>query len=199
MIAHLRGTVAHRDADAVVVDVGGVGYLVHVPASADVPARGQEVELRTTMVVREDSMTLYGFSDPAAQQLFDLLLSASGVGPKLAIAVLSTHRPSVVRQALAAQDIDLLVSVPGIGKKSASKLVLELRDKVGGLDAPDIVLPAGPAASTGAPDAVNDTREALLQLGYGPGEVAATLAAVDLDGDSSTLLRRALQALGSRA
>lgn len=198
MIAHLRGTVAERAAGHVVVDVHGVGYLVHVPASTDVPPRGQDVELRTTMVVREDAMTLYGFTDAAAQQLFDLLLSASGVGPKLALAVLSTHRPSTVRTAIAAGDVDLLVSVPGIGKKSAQKLVLELRDKVGGLDAPDIVLPSGPGgngASTGG-DAVADTRDALLQLGYGPSEVAVTLADLDLDGDASTLLRRALQAIG---
>ncbi len=198
MIAHVRGTVAHREAASVIVDVNGVGYLVHVPSSADVPARGQEVELRTTMVVREDSMTLYGFTDHAAQQLFDLLLGTSGVGPKLALAVLSTHRPSVVRQALASSDVDLLCAVPGIGKKSAQKLVLELKDKVGGLDAPDIVLPAGTShGANGAPSAVTDTRDALLQLGYGPAEVAATLADLDLDGDTSTLLRRALRAIGT--
>jgi Holliday junction resolvasome RuvABC DNA-binding subunit len=98
MIAHLRGTVAHREAASVIVDVHGVGYLVHVPGSADIPARGQEVELRTAMVVREDSMTLYGFTDAAAQQLFELLLGTSGVGPKLALAILSTHRPTVIRQ-----------------------------------------------------------------------------------------------------
>lgn len=200
MIAHVRGTVAHRDPDSVVVDVAGVGYLVHVPATAEVPPRGQEVELATAMVVREDSMTLYGFTDPAARQLFELLMGASGVGPKLALAVLSTHRPATVRQALAGGDVDLLVSVPGIGRKSASRLVLELRDKVGGLEGPDLVVPTGAVASSnGAPDAVADTREALLQLGYGPSEVAATLAAIDRDGDASTLLRRALRALAGSA
>lgn len=200
MIAHVRGTVAHRDPDSIVVDVAGVGYLVHVPATADVPPRGQEVELATAMVVREDSMTLYGFTDPAARQLFELLMGASGVGPKLALAVLSTHRPTTVRQALAGGDVDLLVSVPGIGRKSASRLVLELRDKVGGLEGPDVVVPAGTVASpNGAPDAVADTREALLQLGYGPSEVAATLAAIDREGDASTLLRRALRALAGSA
>lgn len=198
MIGHLRGTVAHRDLDHVVLDVNGVGYRLHVPATADVPARGQEVELSTSLVVREDAMTLYGFSDPAARQLFELLMGASGVGPKLALAVLSTHRPSVVRQALATEDVDLLVTVPGIGKKSASRLVLELRDKVGGLDGPDVVLPTGPSvAADGLPDAVGDTREALQQLGYGPSEIAGVLARIDRDGDSSTLLRRALQALAA--
>lgn len=199
MIAHLRGIVAERGSEHVVVDVHGIGYRVTVPSTTDVPARGQDVELRTSMVVREDSMTLYGFSDPAAQQLFELLLSASGVGPKLAMAILSTHRPSTVRTAIAAADLDLLVAVPGIGKKSAQKLVLELKDKVGGLDAPDIDLADGRGNGRGPADddAVADTREALLQLGYGPSEVAVTLAGLDLDGDASTILRRALQAIGS--
>lgn len=198
MISHLRGIVADRGSDHVVVDVHGVGYLVHVPSGTDVPARGQDVELQTTMVVREDSMTLYGFTDAAARTLFGLLMSTSGVGPKLALAVLSTHRPDTVRTAIAAGDLDVLVAVPGIGKKSAQKLVLELKDKVGAIGGPDIDLvgrvTGGPA---GAEDAVTDTREALLQLGYGPSEVAVTLANLDLDGDASTLLRRALQAIGS--
>lgn len=198
MIAHLRGIVAERGSEHVVVDVHGIGYRVTVPSTADVPARGQDVELRTSMVVREDSMTLYGFSDAAAQQLFELLLGASGVGPKLAMAILSTHRPSTVRTAIAAADLDLLVAVPGIGKKSAQKLVLELKDKVGSLTAPDIDLAGGGNGRAPADDdAVADAREALLHLGYGPSEVAVTLANLDLDGDASTLLRRALQAIGS--
>jgi Holliday junction DNA helicase RuvA len=199
VIAHLHGTVADRGSDHVVVDVHGVGYLVHVPAGTDVPPRGQDVELRTAMVVREDSMTLYGFTEPAARQLFELLLSASGVGPKLAMAILSTHRPSTVRTAIGAADLDLLVAVPGIGKKSAQKLVLELKDKVGSLDAPDLDLAGSGGNGSGPAEdgAVADTREALLQLGYGPSEVAVTLGQLDLDGDTSTLLRRALQAIGS--
>ena len=199
MIAHLRGIVAERASDHVVVDVQGVGYLVHVPPGTDVPPRGQEVELRTAMVVREDSMTLYGFTEPAARQLFELLMGANGVGPKLAMAILSTHRPSTVRTAIASADLDLLVAVPGIGKKSAQKLVLELKDKVGSIGGPDLDLGGGANGHTAATDddAVADAREALLQLGYGQSEVAVTLASLDLDGDASTLLRRALQAIGS--
>ena len=201
MISHLRGLVAQRGSDHVVVDVHGVGYLVHVPNGTDVPARGQDVELQTAMVVREDSMTLYGFTEPAARELFGLLMSTSGVGPKLALAVLSTHRPSTIRTAIAAGDIDVLVAVPGIGKKSAQKLVLELKDKVGAIGGPDIDLTDGAGGGGVArdDDAVADTREALLQLGYGPNEVAVTLANLDLDGDASTRLRRALQAIGSNA
>lgn len=200
MIAHVRGTVALRRPDVVVVDVAGVGYLVHVPTTVDVPPTGQEIELATSMVVREDSMTLYGFTDPAARELFELLMGASGVGPKLALAVLSSHRPSVVRQAIALEDLDLLVTVPGIGKKSASRLVLELKDKVGGLDAPDVVLPAGPGVRTdGEADPVADTAEALGQLGYGSTEIAGVLSTIDRDGDSAAVLRRALQALAGQS
>lgn len=198
MISHLRGLVSQRGSDHVVVDVHGVGYLVHVPTGTDVPPRGQDVELQTAMVVREDSMTLYGFTEPAARELFGLLMSTSGVGPKLALAVLSTHRPSTIRTAIAAGDLDVLVAAPGIGKKSAQKLVLELKDKVGSLGGPDIDLTDGARAGGATDDdAVSDTREALLQLGYGPSEVAVTLANLDLDGDASTLLRRALRAIGS--
>ena len=199
MISHLRGIVADRGSDHVVVDVHGVGYLVHVPSGAQLPPRGQDVELQTTLVVREDSMTLYGFTDAAACTLFGLLMSTSGVGPKLALAVLSTHRPDTVRTAIAAADLDVLVAVPGIGKKSAQKLVLELKDKVGAVGGPDLDLGGGGGSGSGAADdsAVADARDALLQLGYGPSEVAVTLANLDLDGDASTLLRRALQAIGS--
>lgn len=199
MISHLRGLVSQRGSDHVVVDVHGVGYLVHVPTGTDIPARGQDVELQTAMVVREDSMTLYGFTEPAARELFGLLMSTSGVGPKLALAVLSTHRPGTIRTAIATGDLDVLVAVPGIGKKSAQKLVLELKDKVGSLGGPDIDLTDGAGRGRGAADddAVADTREALLQLGYGASEVAVTLANLDLDGDASVLLRRALQAIGS--
>lgn len=197
MIGHLRGTVAQRDADTVVVDVHGVGYLVHVPSGAEVPARGQEVELATSLQVREDSMTLYGFTDPSSKVLFELLLTASGVGPKLAMAVLSTHRPATVHRAIVTGDLDTLVAVPGVGKKSAQRIVLELQSKLGSLSQ-DLSSPGG-VAVVGAGEADGpeaEVREALVALGYAPAEVAAALAAIDLDGDTPTLLRRALSSLG---
>lgn len=203
MIAHVRGTVAHRDAGTVVVDVQGVGYLVHVPAGADVPARGQQVELATSLQVREDSMTLYGFPDPSARTLFELLLSASGVGPKLALAILSTLRATTVVTAITSGDLDLLTTVPGIGKKSAQRLVLELREKLGALGETD-VLGAGGVPVVGAGGAEGpqaEVREALVGLGYGPAEVASAMATLQQDADAadddtSTLLRRALRLLG---
>jgi holliday junction DNA helicase RuvA len=194
MIAHLRGRVAARHASAVVIDVGGVGYLVHVTGHDRVPPRGEQVELHTSLQVREDAMTLYGFTDRAALDLFELLLTASGVGPKLAMAALTTHRPDTLRSALATGDLDVLTQVPGIGKKGAQRMVLELRDQVGRIggdldltgDAP--VVAAGPLA---------EVREALTSLGYAAGEIQTVLADMDADADTATLLRQALQRLGS--
>lgn len=192
MIAHLRGQVAARTSTAVVIDVHGVGYLVHVPTSmADrVPPRGEPVEMHTSLQVREDAMTLYGFPDVNGRELFELLLTASGVGPKLALAALSTHPASTLRRAIADSDIDTLTVIPGIGKKSAQRLVLELREKVGG-DASALV-----AGDAGGTTALGEVRDALLALGYSPSEASDALGGLDADGDVTQLLRQALKQLG---
>ncbi|MEX0834836.1 MAG: Holliday junction branch migration protein RuvA [Nitriliruptor sp.] len=198
MISHLRGTVAARDAGSVVVDVAGVGYLVHVAPSDSVPARGQEIVLHTSLQVREDSMTLYGATERGSIQLFELLLTASGVGPKLALAYLSTHRPDVLRTAIAAGDLDTLTQVPGVGRKGAERLVLELKDKVGGVGAP-LVGVAG-AGEVQASDALTEVRDGLLALGYSSAEVQPVLATLVGTGDDvSDLLRRALRTIGTGA
>ncbi len=198
MISHLRGTVAARDAGSVVVDVGGVGYLVHVAPSDRVPARGQDIVLHTSLQVREDSMTLYGATERASIQLFELLLTASGVGPKLALAYLSTHRPDVLRTAIAAGDLDTLTQVPGVGKKGAERLVLELKDKVGGVGSPLVGVTG--AGEVPASDALTEVRDGLLALGYSSAEVQPVLATLVGTGDDvSDLLRRALRAIGTGA
>lgn len=198
MISHLRGIVAHRDAGSVVVDVHGVGYLVHVSPADHIPARGEEVVLHTSLQVREDAMTLYGATDRATMALFELLLGASGVGPKLAMAYVSTHRPPVLRSAIAGADLATLTQVPGVGRKGAERLVLELKDKVGGLGAdlaPVDGSGAGPAAG-----ALDEVRDGLLALGYATAEVQPVLAQlVDVQDDVPGLLRRALRTLGSGA
>jgi Holliday junction DNA helicase RuvA len=197
MIARLRGEVLERGDGMVVVDVGGVGYLVHLPTSTQVPARGQAVELHTSLQVREDSMTLYGFTTASELRLFELLISSSGVGPKLALSVLSTLRPPAVESAIATGDVAMLTSVPGIGRKVADRLILELRDRVAPLDA------VGAPGSDGGQDAsaVAEVRAALSGFGFTPGEVQAALAAVTATGDESAseLLRQALQRLGRGA
>jgi Holliday junction DNA helicase RuvA len=196
VIAHLRGRVAARATGTVVVDVNGVGYLVHVASVDRIPPRGEPVELHTSLQVREDSMTMYGFADRTSLETFDLLLSSSGVGPKLALAALATHRPEVLRTAIATEDVAVLTSVPGIGRKVAQRLVLELRDKVGGVDGD---LPGAGAAADGAPTPLAEVREALLSLGYGAGEVQSAIGELEPDGEVPELLRRALRTLGGAA
>lgn len=200
MIAHLRGLVAQRGAGTVVVDVHGVGYLVHVTGATPLPARGEPVELHTSMQVREDSMTLYGFADRGSLELFELLLSSSGVGPRIALAALGTHRPDTLRAAIAGSDVATLTAVPGIGRKVAERLVLELKDKVGLPDAGLEAAGAADAAGGQADDARAEVREALLGLGYSAGEAQQALAAVDAEaaaGDAAELLRLALRSLAA--
>lgn len=199
MIAQLRGRVAHRDPGAVVVDVGGVGYLVHVTPGERVPARGEQVELHTSLQVREESMTLYGFTERASLQLFELLLGSSGVGPKLALAALGTHRPDVLRTAIAGADVATLTQVPGIGKKVAERLVLELKDKVGGPLGGGLEVVAGGVAGEGDPSLLGEVRDALLALGYSAGEVQSAIAGVVVEDGATTaeVLRLALRVLGS--
>jgi holliday junction DNA helicase RuvA len=199
MIAHLRGRVAHRDTASVVVDVQGVGYLVHVTPAEQVPARGEAVELHTSLQVREESMTLYGFTERSSLVLFELLLTSSGVGPKLALAALGTHRPDVLRTAIAGGDLATLTAVPGVGKKVAERLVLELKDKVGGPTGGELA-----AVAAGAdPGTLDEVRDALLGLGYSSVEVQQAIAATagdgPLDGATPELLRRCLRHLGASA
>jgi Holliday junction DNA helicase RuvA len=193
MIAFVRGRVADRGDGTVVVDVGGVGHLVHVPAGTAVPAPGREVTLHTSLQVREDSMTLYGFADRDALRLFELLLTSSGVGPRLALAALSTLAPVVLETAIAEGDVAVLTSVPGIGRKVADRLVLELRDRVG------IVRVAPPGSVAAADDeSLATVREALAGFGFSAVEVRDALASLEvMEGEGSgALLRRALRALG---
>lgn len=192
MIAFVRGRVAERTDTTVVVDVAGVGHLVHVPGGTVVPAPGREVLLHTSLQVREDSMTLYGFADRDALRLFELLLTSSGVGPKLALAALTALRPAVLEAAIAEGDVAVLTSIPGIGRKVADRLVLELRERVG------VVVAA--AAGPGGADAevLTTVRQALAGFGFTPLEVREALGRLEdvEEEDGGTLLRRALRELG---
>jgi len=193
MIALLRGQVVDRADGALVVDVQGVGYRVLVPTGAAVPAPGREVVLHTSLQVREDSMTLYGFLDRDALRLFELLLTSSGVGPKLALAALTTHPPALLESAIVAGDLTVLTAVPGIGRKVAERLVLELKDRIESVG----------MVSSGGSLSVEDgsltaVREALAGFGFTSAEIRGALQRLDVvDGeDSGTLLRRALRMLG---
>lgn len=177
MIAHVRGELAALSTDSVVVDVGGVGYrcLVSGSTRSRLPALGQGVQLFTSLQVREDSMTLYGFLSGEEFDLFELLLRVEGVGPKVALGVLSATTPDGFRRAVAFEDLPALTRIPGIGKKTAQKMVIELKDKIGDLGgAPTMTVMPG-AAPLAAPDAFAEAVEALIALGYARSEAAQAL------------------------
>lgn len=194
MIASVRGPVLEVALDHAVIDCGGVGYRVlATPVTLSRLRRGEESTLLTSMIVREDSMTLYGFTEPDARALFALLQTVTGVGPRLAMATLAVLEPEALRRALAESDTKALTSVPGIGKRVAERLVVELRDKV---DRPTGESAVGVVAPAGVREQVAD---ALVGLGFtaGPAEKAVAAVLADHpDADASTALRQSLSLLG---
>lgn len=197
MIASVEGTVVALTADGVVVRVGGVGLAVHTTAGTRARLRvGEPALLATSLVVREDSLTLYGFADDDERILFELLQTASGVGPRLAQAVLTVHPPDAVRRALATEDLVALCLVPGIGRKGAQRLVLELKDKAQ-LTGSATVTAAGTAS--GWRDTLSAALVGLGWTGAQADEVVVALAAAHPgagDADVPQLLREALARLG---
>ena len=198
MIALLRGTVVTSTLGEVVLDVHGVGYRVRVPAGSSVGSPGLEVTLHTFLAVREDALDLYGFPDPAARGLFEVLLSVTGVGPKLALAALGTLGADGLRRAMVTEDVQALTVIPGVGRKGAQRMILELRSKLGSGTVDGI--PGDGAAPGGAMDARGEVRQALVALGYATAEVTKTVDALPDDPDAAPeqLLREALRALGKR-
>ncbi|OLT13085.1 Holliday junction DNA helicase RuvA [Pseudonocardia sp. CNS-139] len=196
MISSVRGEVLSIGLDHAVVEVGGVGLAVHAtPTTLAGLRRGERHRLATALVVREDSLTLFGFADDEERELFGLLQTVSGIGPRIALATLAVLSPDVLRKALADGDITTITRVPGIGRKGAERLVLELRDKV--------VAPAVPATLPTAGNGTNPRRdevvEALVGLGFTakPAEQAVDqVLAADAAADAATLLRAALRRLG---
>ncbi len=201
MIASLRGEVVRAGLDHVVVEVGGMGLLLRTTVGTAAGLRvGQQVLLATSLVVREDSLTLYGFADSEERELFDTVQTVSGVGPRLALAMLAVHPPDALRLALGSGDVVALTKVPGIGKKSAERLVLELRDKVGRPAGTEGSGPAGASARGGGAAWREQVHEALLGLGWTAKQADGALDAVEerlggspLVGDA---LRAALRELG---
>ena len=188
MISLLEGKVAEKTGDRVVLAVSGVGYEVLVPAQtlSRLPASGKPARLYTRLLVRDETMVLYGFATPDERVLFDHLITVSGVGPKLALAVLSMLTPDAVRRAVASGDVAALTLVPGVGKKVAGRVILDLKDKIG----------AGIEASGTGPLA--EVRDGLLSLGLTAQEAREALAALAPDGERPVeeLLREALRSVG---
>ena len=199
MIGLLRGTLAGRDGDEVLVEVAGVGYRVTVtPAlSAGLGELGGEVVLHIHHHIREDAQTLYGFQGVEERRTFGALLAARGVGPALAQSLLSVHSPASLATILANDDLDALCLVNGVGVKSAARLLVELKSRLDIGDLASVVSADEPSA--GASEPHSQVRQALAELGYRPEEVGDAMAALPDEGDSSALLKAALQHLGARS
>ncbi|MET3806401.1 Holliday junction DNA helicase RuvA [Nakamurella sp. UYEF19] len=200
MIASVRGTVTAITLDHAVIEVGGVGLAIRAtPSTLAGLRRGEQARLATTLVVREDSLTLFGFASDAAKELFELVQSVSGVGPKIALALIAVLEPEELRRALGSSDYPTLMRAPGIGRKGAERLVLELRDKVGVVAGSATTSGPGPAAAWRP-----KLSEALVGLGFSTKQADDTMAVLAsdtedpavVDGDVGLLLRRALGLLG---
>lgn len=189
MIGRLRGTLASIHGDSLILDVAGVGYEVAVTSRTfvELPGLGSEVVLHTHLHVREDQMALFGFTAADDRNLFRLLLGTSGIGPKVGLSILATMTSDDLRRVVATDDVGALTSVPGIGKRTAQRLLLELRPK---LEVPDGDLQlSGP---------LSEVRSALEGLGYQPEEIGVALRDLPLDLPVAEMVRQSLQTLGKR-
>ncbi len=197
MIGSLRGAVLERNADSeVLLEVGGVGYLVTVtPRTLAELEPGATVFVHVHHHIREDAQTLFGFLRREERTTFQILIATHGVGPSLAMAILGTHAPVALVDIVASSDVASLTLVPGVGKKTAERLLVELKSR---LDLPILDPISVGLAGEGGNTALGDVREALYGLGYAPEEVRDTLRELPPGGDSSTMLREALQLLGAR-
>ena len=195
MIGYIRGTLLHKDPPVVVVDVGGLGYEVEAPAStwARLPALGAPVELRTHLVIREDQHLLFGFATEGERQLFRDLLKVNGVGARTALAILSGISVEDLIRSVQGKDIATLTKVPGVGRKTAERLILDLRDRGDAMASAGLVATASAAATGGTTDEVYD---ALVALGYKPAAARRMLAPARPESAGSStadLLRAALK------
>ncbi len=195
MIALVSGTLVEVLVDGCVVDVNGVGYRLYMPSSAvgALPPVGSTVRAHTHLNVREDALTLYGFPTTDQRDIFTVLLGVNGIGPKGALAVLSVYSPEALRKALVTEDLDALTLIPGVGKKTAARMILELREK---LALPELeVVPGG---ANGSRAALVEVKGALLSLGYSTAEAREAIDRLPGDADGSTtqeLLKLALKEL----
>jgi Holliday junction DNA helicase RuvA len=194
MIGRLRGTLLSKQPPWLLVEVGGVGYELEAPMSTiyDLPATGKEVILLTHYAVKEDSVALYGFMHESERALFRNLQKVSGIGAKIALAVLSGVSTNDFARLVQSGDVVALTKIPGIGKKTAERIVVELRDRVDGMLT---TLPGQTRAGAVELDAAGEAAVALQQLGYKPAEVTRLVQKVAVDGDSAeSIIRKALRA-----
>ncbi|MCG2808323.1 MAG: Holliday junction branch migration protein RuvA [Coriobacteriia bacterium] len=196
MIAFLSGRIAEKTATHAVLEVAGVGYLLAMPTGSlvSLPAEGDSVTIHTYLHVREDELSLYGFESHAERELFRKLITVSGVGPKVALAALSSFAPDVLVGAITGEDVAIVSSIPGVGKKTASRIILDLKDKFVG------AVPGAGASSAPGAGSVAEARDALLSMGFSSAEVLNAIKGYSgPDADTQALLRHALKRLGSGA
>ncbi len=188
MIGRIRGVVVSRAPGTVVLETGGLGYEIAITPRglSELPPLGDEAVIHTHLHVREDHQALYGFPSESERDIFRVLLGASGVGPKLAMAIVATLPPADLRRAVGSDDVSALEAVPGVGKRTAQKLILELRPR---LDLGDGDLP-------GDGGGLGEVRAALESLGFGAPEIREALQGLPVDGTTEQVLQQALQALG---
>ncbi len=205
MIAHVRGTVAGVTPDGAVIEVGGVGMRVQcTPGTLATLKLGESAQVATSLVVREDSLTLFGFTSDDERNVFELLQTASGVGPRLALAMLAVHTPDALRRAVSIEDLDTLTMVPGIGKKGAQRIVLEMKDRLGPPGDGGNGLP-GTRPSPRLPSWRDQVQSGLVNLGWPVRDADQAIAALEEEGtvngsdgedvDVATVLRAALRKL----
>jgi len=195
VIEFLTGRLAARGTVDCVIDVGGVGFRLAMSTGslAALPAEGDEVTILTYLHVREDELSLFGFENAEEKDLFEKLITVSGVGPKVGLAALSSYSPGTLAEAIAREDVALISSVPGIGKKTAQRMILDLKDKLG---VPDI----GAVARAVAPAAASEARDALLGMGFSSPEIAKAMEGYEGSAeDAGALLKHALKRLGGGA
>jgi len=206
MIAHVRGTVAGVAPDGAVIEVGGVGMRVQcTPGTLATLKPGESAQIATSLVVREDSLTLYGFCTEDERNVFELLQTASGIGPRLALAMLAVHAPDALRRAVATEDLGALTMVPGIGRKGAQRIVLEMKDRLG---PPGDVGDPLPRAAQRAPSWRDQVQSGLVNLGWPARDADQAIAALEEEGviggpdgeavDVATVLRAALRKLSKQ-
>lgn len=193
MIAFLTGRVVAKRPASALIDVGGVGYQLAMSTGslAALPADGDEVTVWTHLHVREDELSLFGFESEAEKNAFELLITVSGVGPKVALSALSAMSADTLAQAIATEDDKLIATIPGVGKKTAQRIVLDLKDKLGTREIGSSVRGAGQAL------AVAEASDALLGMGFSSAEIAIALQGSDKGADTQSLVRHALKRLGA--
>ena len=208
MIAHLRGTVAGVAPDGAVIEVGGVGMRVQcTPGTLATLRPGEPAQVSTSLVVREDSLTLYGFTSEDERNVFELLQTASGVGPRLALAMLAVHTPDALRRAVSTEDLNTLTMVPGIGRKGAQRIVLEMKDRLGPPGDGGDGLP-GLRSSQRLPSWRDQVQSGLVNLGWPARDADLAIAALEEEGtisgsnglqvDVATALRASLRKLSKQ-